>query len=390
MNDLDNSAFAALFKEAHHKCFGHPAANPLSETESKQFSNKILEQTGLVIGAKSIKNYSLFVLNSPEAKEENPSIATLDTLARFVLNAPYTVEVQRKDKESHYPYWFQYKEAFHRSVNKPVKAKKKSSQVMMLLGIIPVIIIVLALLFFRQNKVAKAFTDDFQAVSEDSLFAKEWFVITKDESYWIRRSENTGYLTLFTLKGDSWPDSLNKPGIKNLLLRKNDADCFVTEIHLSDFVPKQNWQQAGILLLSDTSFTGKSLRLSFMYNDFAGGFPQSKEIIIQAIISDGKDSDKPEEIAHHVLFKIDSTNEELVKQNLQHSALRIEKQGTKFRLLFANSTMANSAFKELVSRDIDMKPEFIGLFALKGFVDSAAALPARFDFFNYSPEKCKD
>jgi hypothetical protein len=30
----------------------------------------------------------------------------------------------------------------------------------------------------------------------------------------------------------------------------------------------QNWQQAGILLLEDTSFTGKSMRVSFVYNNF--------------------------------------------------------------------------------------------------------------------------
>jgi hypothetical protein len=72
MNDLDAAAFAALYKDAFQKCFGHPVEEPLSETESKLFSNKIFDQTGLVIGPKSIKNYSFFILDSPEAKEENP------------------------------------------------------------------------------------------------------------------------------------------------------------------------------------------------------------------------------------------------------------------------------------------------------------------------------
>ena len=110
---------------------------------------------------------------------------------------------------------------------------------------------------------------------------------------------------------------------------------------------------------------------------------------MQAITSDGKNSGKPEEVVHQLIFRLDSTNEKLVKQNLLHSALRIEKHGTKFRLLFANGSMANSAFKELLSRDIDMNPKYLGLFALKGFVDSAEVIPARFDFFSYSPEKCE-
>ena len=64
MNDLDALAFSALFKEAYQKCFGHAINESLSETESKLFSNEIFDQTGLVIGPKSIKNYSLYILNS--------------------------------------------------------------------------------------------------------------------------------------------------------------------------------------------------------------------------------------------------------------------------------------------------------------------------------------
>src|SRR5215216_5704651 len=125
MNDLDTSAFSALFKGACEKCFGHPLINPLTETESKLFANKILDQTGLVIGAKSIKNYSLFILNvAAEGKEENPSVATLDTLARYVENAPYTDETKRKVRENHYPYWFQYKDKFYRTQKKPVTRKR--------------------------------------------------------------------------------------------------------------------------------------------------------------------------------------------------------------------------------------------------------------------------
>ena len=86
---------------------------------------------------------------------------------------------------------------------------------------------------------------------------------------------------------------------------------------------------------------------------------------------------------------MDSSNENLVKQNLRYAALRIERHGKKFRLLFANGGFANTAFKELTSQDIDMNPQYIGLFAIKGFVDNATIIPVRFDFFNYRPEKCK-
>ena len=385
MNDLDDSAFTALFREACQKCFGIPLKEPLSETESKLFSGKIFDQTGLVIGPKSIKNYSSFIIRN--GKEENPSVATLDTLARYVLNAPYTDEVQRKNKESHYPYWFQYKNQFYTSLKKPVK--KRFLSVILLLSGLVIFVGLTFMVFYSGHEKNKEFSEGFNSVSEDSLSGRGWFIRAKDDQYWNRRGELPGHLTLFTLRGDNWPDSLNKPNIKNLLLRKNSSGCFITEVHLSDFMPKQNWQQAGILLLEDTNFNGKNLRLSLLYNDFYGGFPKSKEIIGQAIISRGKEFSKPEEIAHQLIFKIDSTNEELVSQNLQHFALRIEKHGTKFRLLYANGSMANSAFKEMLSMDIDMNIKFIGLFALKGFVDSADNIPAAFDFFSYAPEKCK-
>jgi Beta xylosidase C-terminal Concanavalin A-like domain len=385
MNDLDALAFAALFKEAYQKCFGHDLNGSLSETESKLFSSKIFDQTGLVIGPKSIKNYSLYVLN-PGGKEENPSIATMDTLARYVSGAPYTDEVQRKSKESHYPYWFKYKNEFHQSHKKV--AKRKFLYAVPVLAVVIVLVIV-AILFFSNNQRQKTFIDKFLSVNEDSLNSLGWMVQSKDEDSWNKRNQHPGSLSLFTLKGDNWPDSADKPAIKNLLIRKISSDCFTTEVHLAGFVPRQNWQQAGILLMEDTNFTGKSLRLSILYNDFSGGFPKSRDIIVQVIASQGKDFYKPEELAHQLIFKLDATNENVVKENLEHSALRIEKNGTKFRLLYANGSMANSAFKEVISKDIDMKPKYIGLFALRGFVDSSSAIPARFDYFSYSPQKCE-
>ena len=386
MNELDVSAFMALYKDAYKKCFGHSMISSVSEAESKAFSNKIFDQTGLVIGAKSIKNYSFFILNGRETKEENPSIATLDTLARYATGAPYTSETERKDKESHYPYWFQYKDEFYRSQKKPVKRK----WLVPLLVITSCIFIVsISILFFYlRNGSVESFTDDFASVSNDTLAGHEWFVKSKDEGYWNKRGEYPGHLTLYTLRGDNWPDSLNKPDIKNLLLRKISPGCFTIEAHLSDFFPQHNWQQAGILLLEDTSLVSKSLRLSFQYNDFYGGFPKSKDINVQAIASGGKDFDRPEEITHLLLFKLDSLNEPLFKQNLQHLALRIEKHDKKFRLLYSNGSLANSAFKEIISRDIDINPRYVALFALKGIVDSVATIPARFDFFSFRPVQC--
>ena len=64
MNEVDFNVFDTLFREACLKCYGHAMAEPLTETESRLMYARILEDTGLVIGWKSIKNYSLFVLST--------------------------------------------------------------------------------------------------------------------------------------------------------------------------------------------------------------------------------------------------------------------------------------------------------------------------------------
>jgi hypothetical protein len=386
MNDLEASAFEALFREAYQKCFGHPIANPLSETESKLFSNEILDKTGLVIGAKSLKNYSSYVLNTPDSKEENPSVATLDTLARYVINAPYTDEVQRKDKESHFPYWFRYKDQFYRTNHKPNRKKwlfPFTVSFVVLIGLAFIIIVFI----FPPKPVFKPITDDFRSVNEDSLAKRGWFVQLKDTVYWKRRGERPGHVTLFTLKGDNWPDSVIVPGIRNLLVRKIRGDCFTAEVRLSDFIPQQNWQQAGILLLEDTGFVGKSIRLSIVYNDFFGGFAKKPEIILQAITFQGKGS-KPEEIGNKVLFTLDSTGSDIVINNLKKTAFRIEKQGKKFRFLYTTAPVENYAFKEALSQEFAISPKYIALFALRGPVDNAAAVPAAFSYFSFVPEEC--
>jgi hypothetical protein len=294
MNDLDTQAFNALFREAYEKSFGYPLTESLSETESKLFYNKVFDQTGLVIGWKSLKNYSSFVVDEDAGKPENPSVATLDTLARYVTEAPYSSETERKEKESHYPYWFAYKEKIHRSLQpETVLNKDKTSRQVLLATIFFLAVGLIMLIRYNVHKAPLPFTDDFHELNTSSLQQHGWFLQLPDTAFWKRRNEKENQLTLFTLRGDNWPNAKEKIGIRNLLLRKITMDCFDAEIHLDDFLPDQNWKQAGILLLEDSNFTGKSIRLSIAYNDFFGGYHKPKEIIIQAISSSGRNESEP-------------------------------------------------------------------------------------------------
>jgi hypothetical protein len=387
MEDLDQLAFAALFKEAYHICFGLAIGNPMSETEAKIFCNKILDQTGLSIGWKSAKNYSIFLLDGAATRQENPSVATLDTLARYVLGAPYTTEIQRKNDESHHPYWFMYREKFVANSKKVETKSTVLSRSLFLAALAIVITAIIYGLFFR-SKPDGQFTDDFHHVDESSMANNGWFVKSKDAAYWNKRGQVAKLLTLFTLKGDNWPDPSARPDIKNLLLRKVPYECFTAEVHLSDFIPRQEWQQAGILLLEDTVFTGKSIRMSLAFNDYFGGNRMPSEIYIQVITAPGNGFGKPEELAHKPFFYLDSirNNPEQMK-NLQNSALRIEKRGNRYRFLYSAGKNENGAFGEVVSHEFDMKPKYIGIFAIKGFTHSNI-MPVRFKFFRITSNPC--
>jgi hypothetical protein len=391
MDDSGSNTFVVLFKEACLKCFGHSLQQPLTETESKLFYNHVLEDTGLVIGWKSLKNYSFFVLNEKTAKQENPSTATLDTLARYVLNAPYTTEAERKSKESHYPYWFQYKERLYANeADKKIVQPNKSviKPVYFLIALIVIIALFFAV-FVEKNK-AKNFTDNFHSIDDDTLQAHGWFIHSKDTVYWKRRNEIANMLSLYTLEGDNWPDTVHTQDIKNLLLRKINAECFTAEVHLQDFFPEKEWQQAGVILLEDTNFTGKSLRLSIAYNDYFGGFNRPKEVIIQAITSPGNGLSKPEEIAHVQVFTLDSSNESLVQNNLKYSGLRIEKKNSSIRLLYSCSPAENFAFKEAATTEFTFQPKYIGVFALKGFVKDTSVMPVAFSYFTTAGNSCRN
>jgi hypothetical protein len=388
---MREAVFISLFKEACEKCFGNPLVNPLTETDSKILANSIFEKTGLVIGPKSIKNYSLYILAPDSYRKENPSDATLDTLARYVLDAPHTDEIYRKKNESHFPYWFRYRSKFSygiddQHVHKVARPKKRF---FLLVAITAIIIIFSIIILQKKKSPSDSYIENFSSNSEDSLIEHGWIIKSVDSLWWKRRNEKPGHLTLFTLTGDNWKTEENKAHISNLVMRKIHSECFTVEIHLTEFMPRQNWQQAGILLSEDSTLGGKMVRLSISYNDFFGGYERSPEIIIQAVSSsENGNQSKPEEIAHFVLFNVEQDKLALVEKNLRTSALKIEKMGGHFRFLFTSGPMESFAFKEITGKDIPIHPRYIGLFAIQGWTDGSDYMPAYFDSFVFSSISC--
>ncbi|GAB4010900.1 hypothetical protein GCM10028808_23030 [Spirosoma migulaei] len=391
MDEFDRRAFSALFTRVIETCFGQPLQSPLSESESKHLSNEIEERTGLVVGWRSLKNYAAFLLNPSAGKQENPSVATLDTLARYVFKAPATTEADRKKNEEHFPYWFRYREQFilppapERVEPKPRTRKNVVGLVAGFLGLV-----VTGWILFVREAALEQVIDDFRTTDASALSRTGWMLHDPNAAYWNRRGEKPGQLTLFTLRGDNWHKTGEAPQIQNLLFRKIQNDCFRTEVHFTDFVPNANWQQAGLVLLEDTLFAGKSIRISLAYNDFFGGYVRPGEILIQAVASYGRGYTNLEEIAHEPLFPLGSpVNQRLAVNNLKNFAFRVEKQGQKFRFLYSASPVDNFSFKEVATYEFGIKPKYVGLFALKGFVDSTAVMPVAVRYFRLDGQRCE-
>src|SRR5690606_22230145 len=112
-----------LFKDAVRRCFNIELTEPLNENKSKVLSVEIEEKTGLVIGYKTLKNYSIFMCAEQRQTKINPSLSTLDTLARYVLKAPPITEAERLKSESHFPYWNRYRKNSSPPPKRPGKLK---------------------------------------------------------------------------------------------------------------------------------------------------------------------------------------------------------------------------------------------------------------------------
>lgn len=387
MRNDDLAIFNRLFQEACEKCFGHRIESPLSETDCRVLSNDILDKTGLVIGVKSIKNYSIYLYRPNEGKQENPSVPSLDTLARYVMGAPLTDEAKRKVHESHHPYWFDY-----RRKNLPPQSTKRAGHkraIGFAIGFIIVAALVVAVFLYSDEKVATNYQSDFNNAS-DSLDAEGWRLLNKESHYWDLRRQKPGYLTLYTMPGDNWPKGESTLPIKNLLVHEIDDDCFVTEIHMENFVPTDNWQQVGILLSEDSIFRDKVVRLSISYNDFFGGYAKAPEIILQGVAAENENAGKPEEIIHETLFTLEAESRPLVEQNLQRSSLRIEKRNNLFRFLYSTGATESFAFREVGSRTLSIKPKYVGIFAMKGLSETGSVIPVYIDSFSLRALNCSE
>ena len=78
----------------------------------------------------------------------------------------------------------------------------------------------------------------------------------------------------------------------------------------------------------------------------------------------------------------------LQQPTFKKSAIKIEKSGHHFRFFYATGQADNFAFKEALSKELEIEPRYIGVFALHGFVKETGYIPARIKFFSLINAPC--
>ena len=89
------------------------------------------------------------------------------------------------------------------------------------------------------------------------------------------------------------------------------------------------------------------------------------------------------------VFKLEQGQEQLVRNNLSKFALKIEKRHNVYRILYAAGPMTDFAFKEAFTGNFDIKPRYIGLFAIQGNSKTQNVVPARFDSYSMDAIPCE-
>ncbi len=107
--------------------------------------------------------------------------------------------------------------------------------------------------------------EDFKDNSREGLEKEGWKFWDFDSVYFARQLADTGYLTLYTLKGDFWVKPGEERYITNFLYRRLDCECCVITLKFKQFYPNQLYQQAAILLMDKVNPKENNLKVSFSY-----------------------------------------------------------------------------------------------------------------------------
>ena len=284
MTSQEFANFKLLMQNVYFKA-SYSALKKLSETEANSLAVLIEERTGMTISGKTIINFINAILKDTPNKI-NPSLVSLDTLARYCLDIPRGSDQERK-KQNNYIYWYQYCEqlrngnyqTYEPSIQKEIPNNNieeenpflnKNNKRRWIALFISLFFLILTLFLMPQKTTNYTQNFDFSTPQQliDSLKRDGWIIIDEDSAF-LYKQNRPGALTLYTLAGDYWVKPKEEPIIKNLLLKKiNCGSCCEIIIKIDDFRPDCRHQQVAIMIFgSDFSKNAPHLRYALLNTD---------------------------------------------------------------------------------------------------------------------------
>lgn len=223
------------------------------------------------------------------------------------------------------------------------------------------------------------FHEDFAAPDKDELLRHRWQLLYPDQEHW-RLPHAQGRLTLHTLRGDLWTKDQEQPFVPNLLARPFTSDRFRVTALLTDFHPRHNWQQAGLVLLDHAD---QYVRLTVGY-DGGSGQEGAARVTVGAVFEE----------EGTVIAQPMATLKPFDDQPLQKVWLQIVKDGESIVLRYREGA-EYGAFRELARRDFKLRQRYVALAAFQGITQELPGgarqpltwdpVPAHFDFVSVEP-----
>jgi hypothetical protein len=223
------------------------------------------------------------------------------------------------------------------------------------------------------------FHEDFAAPDKNELLRHGWQLLYPDQEHW-RLPHAQGRVTLHTMRGDLWTKDQERPFVPNLLARPFTRERFRVTALLTDFHPRHNWQQAGIVLLDDAD---QYVRLTVGY-DGSGAPGSTPRITIGAVFEEHGTV-----VAQPIV-----TLKEFDDRPLPKVWLQVVKDQDLIILRYRLGA-DYGPFRELSQREFKLRQRHVALAAFQGITQELPGgarqpltwdpVPANFDFLSVEP-----
>lgn len=338
----------------------------LTYSEAETLSSVIKDAIGVTLSERSLRDFIKYSLG--DQNQSAPSLRSLDILARY-LNG---IKDRKSLDNNEYMTWFSYKKKYlatvsspnqkthaEEKVNKP-KQRFSFSYLLILVGLLSILAFYFIPFLFEQPQ---DFIEEFEDVSTKSLSEKGWFLQDPDSKFWSKRGSNPGFLTLYTIKGDNWILPPGKPYIKNMLTRRVFlGDSYEIEFETRDFFPDQNFQQCGLFLMADSSFSDDLFRMCITVSRSTNNY-----FAIQTLIFEDGVPYRPKEFSHHIIIEPESNNDRFLERLTRISILSIkikqEKQRCSIFMSTSKENLGAAYYKIIDNIPLEFKPKYISLYA---------------------------